>query len=97
MSTATLETLTRRTPEAITRYGIKDSDTVSFNDSRPVVILRQGCKEYGISLEYSYAAGAQWQIMSFHETVAQAIDAFHNVGLGKDRDPRRYRILKDSI
>ena len=51
---------------------------------------------YGTSLEYSFHGGRTWGIMSFHVTVAEALDAFAGLGLGKDRDPLHYRILKES-
>lgn len=90
------ETLTRRTPEAEAFYNIKAADFASFHEGRPVVIGRSGTGSYGTSLEYSHCGGRNWQIMSFHVTVAEAMDAFRDIGLGKDRDPQHYRILKES-
>ena len=91
-----IETLSRRTPEAESFYNIKAEDFASFHEGRPVVIGRSGTGSYGTSLEYSYGGGRTWHIMSFHVTVAEALDAFANLGLGKDRDPQHYRILKES-
>lgn len=90
------ETLTRRTLEAERFYNIKPGDFASFHVGRPVVIGRTGTGNYGTSLEYSFYGGRTWGIMSFHTTVAEALGAFEDLGLGKDRDPLHYRILKES-
>lgn len=91
------EALTRRTPEAETFYNIKPGDFTNFHEGRPVVIGRTGTGNYGTSLEYSFYGGRTWGIVSFHTTIAEALDAFHNLPLGKDRDPQHYRILKESV
>ena len=99
---AMLETapdLTRRTPEAEIHFNIKAHDYASFHVGRPVVMMRSGTGHYGTSLEYSHSGGRNWQIVSFHETVVDALMAFSEIahhGLGKDRDPLHYRILKES-
>lgn len=100
MSTATAEPrtelLTRRTPEAKAHYNIKGNDYANFHVGRPVVIGRSNTGHYGTSLEHSPTGGRNWQIVSFHVTVAEALDAFRDLDLGKDRDPLNYRILKES-
>lgn len=94
--TMTIETLTRRTPEAAAFYNIKAQDFAKFHTRRPVIILRSGTGHYGTSLEYSHSGGTNWQIVSFHETIFDAMEAFAALGMGKDRDPIHYRILKES-
>jgi hypothetical protein len=96
MTTATQD-LTRRTPEAETFYNIKQDDYANFHEGRPVVMGRTNTGNYGTSLEYSFYGGRNWGIMSFHTTVAEALDAFSNLALGKDRDPLHYRVLKESV
>lgn len=92
----TAETLTKRTPESEAHYNIKPGDLVSFSRKRPVIVFRDKTGHYGTSLEYSPTGGRNWQFVSCHDDVIQAIRAFHNLGLGKDRDPLHYRILKES-
>lgn len=88
--------LTRRTPEAEAFYNLKAIDSAWFHLGRPVIIGRCDTGHYGTSLEYSHSGGRNWQIMSFHETVFEALAAFAALGLSKDRDPQHYRILKES-
>lgn len=92
--------LTKRTPEAEAFYNIKANDVTNFHVKRPVIMMRSGTGQYGISLEYSHCGGRGWHIMSFHETIFEALEAFAAIrdGIGgKDRDPRHYRILKESV
>jgi hypothetical protein len=95
MTTAT-PTLSTRTPEAIERFNLKPADVVFFHANRPPVIHRTNTGLHGISLEYSFTGGRNWQIVSFHDTVPETIEAFHDLGLGKDREPTHYRILRES-
>lgn len=88
--------LTSRTNESEAYYNIKAMDAAFFHPGRPVIVGRSGTGHFGISLEYSHSGGRNWQIVSFHETVAAAIDAFRDLGLGKDRGAQHYRILKES-
>ena len=96
--TATIdrELLTRRTPEAETFYNIKQDDFASFAKDRPVVMGRTNTGHYGTSLEYSPTGGRNWQIVSFHTTVAEALGEFRDLPTWKDPDPLHYRILKES-
>ena len=90
------ESLTRRTPEAEKFYNIRNDDFASFADDRPVVMGRTNTGHYGTSLEYSPTGGRNWQIVSFHTTVAESLDAFRDLPTWKDLDPLHYRILKES-
>ena len=90
------ETLTKRTPESEVFYNIKASDYANFHPDRPVVIGRSGTGQYGTSLEYSPSGGRNWQIVSCHETVVDALSTFSSLPTWKDRDPLHYRILKES-
>lgn len=88
--------LTRRTPAAEAFYCIKHDDNASFHTRRPVIVYRSGTGSIGTSLEYSPTGGRNWQIVSFHGNTVEAIEAFHAIGSGKDRDPLHYRILMES-
>lgn len=94
MTTAT-ETLTRRTPEAEVFYGLKPHHYATFHIRRPVIMGRPNPHNIGVSLEYSKTGGHAWQIVSCHDTVFEALEAFSALPLGKDTDPRHYRILKE--
>lgn len=92
--------LTRRTPEAEKHFNMQPFDVAFFHPSRLPVIMRSGSKHVGISLEYSHSGGRNWQYVSFHESVAKAIDKFAEIrtGIGgKDREPTHYRILCESL
>lgn len=94
--TTTSPDLTKRTPEAEMFYNIKDGDYANFHVGRPVCVGRECTGQSGVTLDYSPTGGRNWQIMSFHETIPQAIDAFHSLPAWKDRDPLHYRILQES-
>lgn len=87
--------LTRRTERAEKFYGIRHNDHVSFNMARPVVIRRTNTNQTGTSLEYT-VDGKMWAIVSIHDDVFRAIEAYHAIPHHKDRNPRRYRILCES-
>ena len=93
--TTTTPDLTRRTPEAETFYSIKDGDYANFHAGRPVCVGRECTGQSGISLEYSHTGGRAWHIVSFHESIAEAIDAWNALPCWKDRDPLHYRILQE--
>ncbi len=90
--------LTRRTPEACLHFNIRPTDVASFHVDRPVLVMRSGTpgSQRGITLDWSPTGGRNWQVMSFHESVADAIRAFHTLPPSKSRNPLHYRILHES-